>query len=124
MRHNFERPTRLDLQCLQAAAEIIAVRHVEGDDVLTELSSTRPVEGLRASIEPSTPETVKAECLKVRTMAKEAQRSSYEPVAGAKPPLQRRDGSIYDLDSWRVVYRQLVLMIDDAFKTIKADKIE
>ena len=117
-------PTRLDLQCLRAANEIVAVRRVEGDDVLTELSSTRPVDGVRASIAPSTPETVKAECLKIRTMAKEAQRGSCERLDGAKPPLQRRDGSIYDLDSWRVVYRQLVLMIDDAFKTIKADKIE
>jgi len=62
--YNKGMPTRLDLQCLRAANEIVAVRRVEGDDVLTELSSTRPVDGVRASIAPSTPETVKAECLK------------------------------------------------------------
>jgi hypothetical protein len=69
--YNNEMPTRLDLQCL------------------------------RASIEIESLDEIRQNSKRIRSMQKAAIRGDTKALAGAKKPIERRDGSIYDSDNWR-----------------------
>jgi hypothetical protein len=83
--HNKCVPTRLDMQCLRASIGI--------DDI----------------------ETIKAKSIMIRQMEKEARHGEIKHTEGAKEPLRRRDGSIYEADSWKILYEELEKELDKAF---------
>ena len=48
-------------------------------------------------------------------MEKEARHGEIKHTEGAKEPLRRRDGSIYEADSWKILYEELEKELDKAF---------
>jgi hypothetical protein len=70
---------------------------------------------LRASIGIDDIETIKAKSIMIRQMEKEARHGEIKHTEGAKEPLRRRDGSIYEADSWKILYEELEKELDKAF---------
>ncbi len=69
--YNNEIPTRLDMQCL------------------------------RASIGIESLDEIRQKSKMIRSMQKAAIRGDIKALAGAKKPIERRDGSVYDADRWK-----------------------
>jgi len=77
--HNGAMPTRLDLQCLRASIEIPRL------------------------------EDIRIKCKMIRSMQKSSKNTEERKplVRGAKEPITRRDGSIYNGDEWKVIDEKL-----------------
>jgi len=88
--YNNEIPTRLDLQCLRASIDI-------GD--LNE---------------------IRQKSIRIRSMQKAAIRGDIKALAGAKAPIARRDGSVYDSDNWRAADE----LLDSVFGKWKVNRLK
>jgi hypothetical protein len=88
--YNHELPTRLDLQCLRASIDI-------GD--LNE---------------------IRQKSIRIRSMQKAAIRGDIKALAGAKAPIARRDGSVYDSDNWRAADE----LLDSVFGKWKVNRLK
>ena len=80
--YNNEMPTRLDLQCLRASIGLEDVGEITQKSI------------------------------RIRAMQKAANHGNVELVKGAKPPINRRDKSVYRADSLRVIDELLEEIIE------------